>query len=60
MHQSHRYLTEHLPARPQSGRHILQDAELMVMTGLAQSKKTYLQPELPNDDAFRPVPSVFG
>lgn len=61
MHQSHRYLSDRLPVPVLNpGVVSYKMTELMLMTGLAQSKKTYLQPELPNDDAFRAVPSVFG
>lgn len=61
MHQSHRYLAERLPVPVVNpGVVSYKMTELLLMTGLAQSKKTYLQPELPNDDIFKAVPAVFG
>jgi allantoin racemase len=61
MHQSHKYLSERLPVPViNPGVISYKLTEMMVMTGLMQSKKTYLQPELPNDEIFRAVPAVFG
>lgn len=61
MHQSHRYLAERLPVPVVNpGVVSYKTCEMMVMAGLAQSKKTYLQPEMPNDDIFKAVPAVFG
>ena len=61
MHQSHKYLTERLPVPViNPGVISYKLCEMMVLTGLAQSKKAYLQPELPNDDIFKAVPAVFG
>jgi allantoin racemase len=61
MHQSHKYLAERLPVPViNPGVVSYKMTELLVQTGLMQSKKAYLQPELPNDDIFKAVPAVFG
>jgi allantoin racemase len=61
MHQSHAYLSARLPVPViNPGVVSYKLTEMMVLTGLAQSKKAYLQPELPNDDIFKAVPAVFG
>ena len=61
MHQSHKYLSERLPVPViNPGVVSYKTCELMVSAGLAQSKKTYLTPELPNDDIFKAAPAVFG
>jgi allantoin racemase len=61
MHQSHKYLSERLPVPViNPGVISYKLCEMMLATGLMQSKKAFLQPELPNDDIFRAVPAVFG
>jgi allantoin racemase len=61
MHQSHRYLCERLPVPViNPGVVSYKICEMMALTGLAQSKKTYLQPESPNDAIFRSVPAIFA
>jgi allantoin racemase len=60
MHQSHAYLSSRLPVPViNPGVVAYKACELLLTTGLAQSKRAYRAPEKPNDDIFRHVPSLY-
>lgn len=60
MHQSHRFLSEHLEVPVLNpGLVAFKQCEMLLDLGLSHSKRTYRSPEAPADDVLSTVPAVF-